>query len=408
LELKFVAMPDAQSILSSLLIAPVRVYQYAISPFLPAACRHLPSCSEYTVTALKMHGPIQGGRLSLNRIGRCHPWGTAGFDPVPKVLIKKMKIKTKNSNMKIQAYDLLKSKIVVLAMALMLFAAGCSHTGNEQHNEKQTMKVLVSINPYKYFVDKISGGMVEVMVLIPPGTSPHAYDPTPRQLVEIGEADLYFTNGLLSFEQAWMERMKHQHAGVSMINLSDELQIIEGGDVHNCDHDHNHEHHHHHQTSSDPHTWVSAVNAQIFAQRIYDALKATYPEHEAVFTANFTALQNEILSLHREIDNMLADLPSRSFMIFHPALAYFARDFGLNQISIEFEGKEPSPKQLRASVDQAKAENIKSVIIQKEFDKDNAKIIAGEIGGDVLQIDPLDENWPRSMKQIAAAISNAW
>lgn len=308
--------------------------------------------------------------------------------------------------MKIEAYDLLKSKIVLLALTLFLIVAGCNNADNNRQNEQSSMKVLVSITPYKYFVDKISGGKVEVMVLIPPGTSPHAYDPTPRQLVEIGEADLYFTNGLLSFEQAWMERMSHHHADISIVNLSDELQIIEGVDVHNCDHDHDHEHHHHH-TATDPHTWVSAVNAQTFAQRIYHALKATYPEYETEFATNFSVLQNEIQMVHQEIGDMLADMPSRSFMIFHPALAYFARDYGLNQISVEFEGKEPSPQQLRASVDQAKAENIQSVLIQKEFDKENAQIIAGEIGGRVLQIDPLDENWPRCMKQIAAAIRNA-
>ncbi|MEI6678536.1 MAG: membrane protein insertion efficiency factor YidD [Mariniphaga sp.] len=66
-----------------LLMMPVYFYKYVISPMTPASCRHIPSCSEYAVEALKIHGPIKGIYLAVRRISKCHPWGTHGFDPVP-------------------------------------------------------------------------------------------------------------------------------------------------------------------------------------------------------------------------------------------------------------------------------------------------------------------------------------
>jgi zinc transport system substrate-binding protein len=397
-------------ILSKLLIVPVRLYQYVISPFTPAACRHLPTCSEYAIKAIKLHGPLKGSRLAMNRIGRCQPWGTSGFDPVPQVLIKKIKLNKYRPKMKIEAYNLLKSKIIVLLLVLTTLFSSCTNNLTDQQGKNHNMQVLVSIAPYKYFVDRISGNTVDAMVVIPPGTSPHAYDPTPRQLVEIDKTDIFFTNGLLTFEQALLERMKDNHSTIQIIDLSKGIKIIEGEGTHVCDHEHDHIHHSHNHNNfgADPHTWVSVENARIIAHQIFHTLTETYPSKAEVFKTNYELFNQEIDELDNKIAQLLSQIPGRSFMIFHPALGYFARDYNLNQLSIEFDGKEPSPQQLMHSIALARKENIKAILIQKEFDKENANIIAKEIGGKVIQIDPLSGNWAEEMNNIAKAINESW
>jgi len=82
-------------ILTWILLLPVYFYKYAISPLTPASCRHVPTCSEYAVQAIKSHGPLKGFLLAARRISRCHPWGTHGYDPVPpKSKFRFKKIKT--------------------------------------------------------------------------------------------------------------------------------------------------------------------------------------------------------------------------------------------------------------------------------------------------------------------------
>jgi zinc transport system substrate-binding protein len=383
--------------LSNLMIFPVRFYQYAISPFTPASCRHVPSCSEYSAMALKKHGPGRGGWLALKRIARCHPYGTSGFDPVPEVLIKPLNAK-KYMPAKRSApyYDLLKGKMVSLLLLFLIVFVSCRQEP-AQNAKGEKPEVLVSILPYKYFVKKITGDAVEVAVLIPPGTTPHVYDPTARQMAGISSMDLYFYNGYLSFEHAWIDKLKDSYASLETVNLSEGIQMLSG---HDCMDD-DHEHHNH---AADPHTWLSAINGKIIATTIYKALAQQYPEKEEMFQENYNLLIAEIDQLHKNIQQTLSTLPSGQFMIFHPSLSYFARDYDLEQISIEFEGKEPSPSQLKASVDMATKAGLKAVLIQQEFDTENARIIAEEIDGKVLVIDPLSENWAENLLDISEKI----
>jgi len=387
--------------MSSILIAPVRFYQYAISPFTPAACRHVPSCSEYSVQALKMHGPGRGGLMAVQRIARCHPWGTSGFDPVPKIIIKKVNM-NKYMSVKKSApyYDLLKGKLVMALLILLAFMVSCG-PGQPQAEESGNSKVLVSILPYKYFVENIADGLIDVMVLIPPGSSPHVYDPTPRQMAVINHVDIYFYNGNLTFERSLIDKMKDNFPNLELYCVDDGIEVIENED---CSNDDDHSGHDHKHLGIDPHTWLSTVNGKIIANNVFTILSHKYPQHKAEFLDNYEQLIAEIDRVHFEITEQLANIPTRKFMIFHPSLSYFARDYHLQQIPVEFEGKEPSPAQLKASIDLAKREGLKTILIQKEFDMDNAKIIAAEIGGEVVQIDPLSGNWNKSLMDIAKKI----
>lgn len=381
------------------MIIPVRIYQYAISPFTPASCRHVPTCSEYTVRALQKHGPIRGGSLAANRISRCHPWGTEGFDPVPEIIIKKVNL-NKNKVKGVEYYDLLKSKIITLMlMPLVFLAISCSNSNSNKHKDN-TKTVLVSIQPYAFFVESIAGKTLETHVLIPPGTTPHVYDPTPRQMADISRMDMYFYNGELSFEQSWIDKVKSNYPDLQLEKLNQGIALLHGHECNNPDH-------RHHDHGVDPHTWLSPENGLLIAKQIFEALKNKYPESGEMFENNYQNLVQEIIRLDKTIEEKLSNISSSKFMIFHPSLSYFARDYGLEQIAIEFEGKEPSPAQLRSSIDLAREEGIKVILIQKEFDMENARIIADEIDGEIVQIDPLSKNWAKNLLDMAQKISDA-
>lgn len=393
------------SLAQGLLIAPVRFYQYAISPFTPASCRHIPTCSEYTVQAIRKHGIVAGGALSANRIARCHPWGTSGIDPVPDFIIKKIKLhKIAGHTPHAPRYDLLRQKIIsMFAIFLVVMMAGCN-SPTEQKSQQKHHRVLVSILPQKYFVDQISGGLLQTIVLIPPGTSPHVYDPAPRQLAEIAKTDIYFYNGALSFEQHLLGEISANFPLLKTIALSKGITMLGGSEHH---HDGDDDGHGHDPSGIDPHIWLSPDNVKLMAKTIYASLAAFYPEDSTRFRENFERFSAEIDHTDSLIRQELQGMQNRSFMIFHPSLTYFANYYNLQQIPIEMHGKEPSPAQMLQSIRQAKEAGLHTLFIQVEFDRANAELIAREIDGRIVQIDPLAYNWPENMLTIARALSQS-
>jgi zinc transport system substrate-binding protein len=395
----------ADKIFSGLLIIPIRFYQAAISPLTPASCRHIPTCSEYSVEAIKRFGPARGGWLAAKRIARCNPWGTSGLDPVPLILIKKMKLrKFTNKKDNYLKSDRLKQKSLLTILGLMLlFFVSCNQSGSDQQNTSKKIRVLVSILPQKYFVEQIGGEKVEVSVLIPPGSNPHVYDPTPRQMEEISQAEIYFPIGYLGFEQAWKTSLQNNYPKLKIINQSLGIETLsQEGTA--CEH---HEHQAE-ETGIDPHTWLSPKNALLISATTLRTLVANYPENAEYFTGNYNRLTQKIRDLDHEIDSILLDLPSRKFMIFHPSLSYFAKDYNLTQIPIEFEGKEPSPARLKEAITEARKSGIRVIFIQVEFDAENARIIADEIGGKVVQINPLSGDWANNLLRIAGEIKDSF
>jgi len=306
--------------------------------------------------------------------------------------------KYRSGNKSVPYYDLLKGKMFVLLLSLLVFLISCGPQ-KTKNSQTENPKVLVSILPYKYFVENIAGDLLDVNVLIPPGSSPHAYDPTPRQMADISHVGIYFYNGNLSFEESLIDKMKDNYPQLELVCLGDGIELIESEECSEDDHG-NHDHH-----GVDPHTWLSTVNGRIIAKNVFSVLAQKYPQYKGEFLKNYNQLVAEIDMVNFEITEQLASLPTRKFMIFHPSLSYFARDYNLQQIPVEFEGKEPSPAQLRASIDMAVKEGLKAILIQKEFDVENARIIASEIGGEVVQIDPLSENWDKNLLDIAQKIS---
>ncbi|MDR1527359.1 MAG: zinc ABC transporter substrate-binding protein [Dysgonamonadaceae bacterium] len=276
----------------------------------------------------------------------------------------------------------------------ILFWTACSKQPAQEN------RIMVTIEPQRYFAEQLVDSLFEITTLVPLGNSPESYDPTPREIMQLAKSKAYFCIGHIGFENVWLDRLKSNHPNVRFFDNSRSIDWIAGN------------HHHEEETGPDshkpvdPHTWTSPREAQIIARNMFDALSEIDPEHMDMYRKNLEKLQSEMDETDRKVRACLAHSSQKAFIIYHPALTYFARDYGLTQYAIETEGKEPSPEQLKQLVDLAKRESIRTVFIQQEFDRKNAEIIARETGCRLEVIHPLSYHWSEEIIRMAKILSD--
>jgi zinc transport system substrate-binding protein len=254
--------------------------------------------------------------------------------------------------------------------------------------------ITVSIAPFKYFVDSISGGDFKVNIMVPPGADPHTYEPFPDQIIQLRQSIAYISNGYLGFEMNWLDRFYEINNTMKRLSLGDKIDPLGTG----------HNHAGGHVEAADPHYWVSPKSALIIASSVKDFLCGLNPLQKDKYETNYKALVLKIQEVDNRAEKIFAGIPNKSFMIYHPNLAYLARDYGLHEIPVEYEGKEPPPSRIRELIDLARKDKLKIVFVQREYDSKNAKAIAGEIGAGIKIIDPLSENWMKEINDIIASI----
>jgi zinc transport system substrate-binding protein len=258
--------------------------------------------------------------------------------------------------------------------------------------------ITVSIAPFKYFVEKIAGEDFSVNIMVPPGSNPHIYEPYPGQITGLSKSVAYISNGYLGFEMTWLDRFYEINKSMKKLRLGDKINLIES--------DHSHEGRH--AEGADPHFWVSPKSARIIALSVKDLLCDLKPSEKDKYESNYNMLLGVINKTDNEADSLLSGYRNRSFMIYHPGLAYLARDYGLNEIAVEFEGKEPTPSKLKELIDIARINRLKTIFVQKEYDSKNARAIAREVGAETKIIDPLSANWPEATKDIISALNKSF
>jgi len=265
--------------------------------------------------------------------------------------------------------------------------------------------IYVSIAPQKYMVEKIAGDVFIVKDLLPSGASPATFEPSPMQLRELSSAIAYFRIGHIGFEKAWMERIQNANQTMQVFDQSQGVDFIEAD--HSHDH-HSHEHKHdHNHFGTDPHIWVSASQMQVQIENIKNALVNLMPDSAKYFTDNYEKLKVVLVDTDKKIMGMFHNVERKTYMIYHPAMSYFARDYGLEQLPLEYEGKEPSGKYMIDLINKSKKLGIKTIFIQKQFPEDKAKAIAKELGAKVVKIDPLAYQWPDNMIYMAEQIQKS-
>ena len=233
--------------------------------------------------------------------------------------------------------------------------------------------------------------------MVPKGSSPESYDPTPQQLVSLSKSQAYFRIGHIGFEQAWMKKLEANCPDMKVYDTSKGIDLIR---------DKGHWHgDYFHKGGVEPHIWNSTQNALIIADNIYQALCELDSTHQADYKNRLDSLKQSIQQTDAETRKLLENADS-TFLIYHPALSYFARDYGLKQISIEEGGKEPSPAQLKKLIETCRNENVHTIFVQQEFDQRNAQLIAHELGIDIVPINPLSYDWTDEMLRTAKALKH--
>lgn len=292
--------------------------------------------------------------------------------------------------------DPMRKYFYLILSSLLLFAC---QSGNKNGDTHQKKVLTVTIEPQRYFLEQIVGDAFTINTLVPPGTSPETYEPAPSVMVDMGNSLIYFMVGNLGFEKAWSGRLAANNPHVTIVDCSTGIGLMEGHD-HADDHALNDV-----PGDSDPHVWSSPRAMKLFTRNMLEAVVKADPGNEETYRSNFEKLTGKITATDSLIREKLGNASSRSFIIYHPALAYFASDYNLHQHSVEFEGKSPSPAQIKELVDLARKESINTVFIQRGFDKKNAAVIAREIDAEVFEIDPLSYDWDEELLRIATILS---
>ena len=283
-------------------------------------------------------------------------------------------------------------KKLIYILTLFILSA-CGNT--TQKSEKPIL--TVTLEPLRYFTEAIAGNNYEVVSMVPKGSSPESYDPTPQQLVNLSKSQAYFRIGYIGFEQAWMKKLEANCPNMKVFDTSKGIDLIR---------DKGHWHgDHFHEGGVEPHVWNSTQNALIIADNIYQALCELDSTHQEDYQKRLDVLKQTIQQTDTNVRTLLENADS-TFLIYHPALSYFARDYGLKQVSIEEGGKEPSPAQLKALIETCRNENVHTIFVQQEFDQRNAQLIANELGINIVSINPLSYDWVKEMIRIAEALKH--
>lgn len=279
----------------------------------------------------------------------------------------------------------------VAGVLILLMTAGCvQQQGVVIPEDKGTpsLTVAVTILPQKQFVESIAGEHASIIVLVPPGADPHTHEPTPKQLEEISRASVYVKVGSgIEFERAWMDKLSGVNPRMTVVDSSTGISLISGQPGE--------------ETGTDPHIWLSPKNARIMVENTYRGLADADPEHKAEYRTNADAYLQELDALNAEITREISQNQIRTFMVYHPAWSYFARDYGLVQIPIESDGKDPSPKGIESLIRQAKERNITVIFASPEYSTKSADVIAKEIGGSVALVSPLEEDYLGNIRNVS-------
>ena len=276
------------------------------------------------------------------------------------------------------------------------------------------INAVVSILPQETFLKKIGADKVNVSVMVLPGKSPHSYEPKPSQMLDINNADIYFSIGV-EFEHVWIKKFLNQNKKMSIVDMGEGIEKIEISahshhdeeKVHETKHNMHDNHDEHDEDSLDPHIWLSPSNVKVIAHNIYNQLVKIDNENQTYYKKNLDTFLEEIKETDKTIKEYLKNTPKHTkFMVFHPSWGYFAKEYNLDQFAIESGGKNPKPKQLAFLIDEAKEENVKAVFTAPEFSTKAANLIAKEVKIPVIKVSSLSTNWSENLIELAKAISN--
>ena len=274
--------------------------------------------------------------------------------------------------------------MLVVLMVSFVLTLSCGRKSEGDGEEK--IQTVVTIPPLADFVQNVGEDKVEVTVMVPPGASPHTYEPTPSQLKEVSQAKIYVKVGSgVEFELTWMDKLIGVNKEMMVVNSSEGIEVME----------------------NDPHIWLSPLNAKTMVENICNGLIKIDSENEEYYVKNKNQYLQELTELDKYIRERLDGIENKRFLVYHPSWGYFAKEYGLEQIPIEQAGKEPTAKELENVVEIADKHNIKVVFVSPQFTTKSAEVIAKEIGGETMLIDPLAQSYIPNMRIVIEKLTQS-
>lgn len=258
--------------------------------------------------------------------------------------------------------------------------------------------VLVTIAPYAYFVERIAGDTVHIQTLVPPEMNIHIYEPSPRLVETSGQAKVWFRIDE-PFENKIVKAFGERSPNLKIINLQSGLKLLAEGDLvehGSCGH---------HHGGKDLHTWTSPKMALQQSQVIADTLISLFPDRKAFYQKNFDSLSDDLNDLDQELSSTLYPFKGEAILISHPSLGYFCKDYGLLQLSVECEGKDPKPQDVQALVQMANVYKVRCVLVQKGFNNRGAQLFSAKLKLPLYHIDPYAKDYLNNMRTIAGYIA---
>jgi len=289
----------------------------------------------------------------------------------------------------------LRRMIITLALFYSVMVSGDIYATETA----EKIQVFVSILPQAYFVEQIGGEYVTVRVLVGPGQSPATYEPSPKQMSALAETPLYFRIGV-PFERHLVGKIENTFRALKIIDTREgvPLREIDGANGHGHDH----------AGGKDPHIWLSPRLVKIQAANICRALAEYDSAHADFYNKNLDKFKARLDTTDAAIKEKLAPFRGSRFYAFHPSYGYFGDDYGLVQLAVEIEGKEPSARQLATLIERARAEQVRVIFVQPQYAVKTAETITRAVGGRVVELDPLSKDYLNNLMYMAEELVRAW
>lgn len=295
----------------------------------------------------------------------------------------------------------MKHPVTRLLFIMLLFTPSfLAAEGNVDSSEKPL--IMVTIPPQKYILEQLAGDLAEVESLLSPVDNPHSFQPLPSQIRQMSRADIYITVGV-GLESSFLPQLKSAVPSLKVVESATAVHLrnIDAG------HLHEEEAEEHETLSTDPHYWMSPARVAESLPPIVEALIEVYPQNQEELRGNALAFQTRLEQLDRELSHTLKESTGQILFIYHPSLGYFADTYGLRQEAIETGGKEPSPRQMEALIQEAREDGVKLLLVQPQFNKRSAEFIAAALDGRVESVNHLAYDWEENLKQLAQWIKDS-
>lgn len=290
-------------------------------------------------------------------------------------------------------FEMMKTLFNIFSILLLSFLfPSCD---GKERDERPIL--AVSIEPQRHILEQIAGDRYRIVTMMPGGDNPETFEPSPLRRIDVEESEVYFTIGLLPFEDALISSAREK---TKFVNTSLGIDLIYDT------HSHNEGGHSHTHKTADPHIWTSVRNAKTIAKNMVETLIHIDPNNSSLYKGNYEKYSAHLDSLDVSFANKIKKNGVKAFLVWHPSLSYFAKDYGLEQVSVSSDTKEMSVVSVADVIEKAKEESINVMFYQREFDGRQADMIGKSVGARLKPFSPVSYYWEKELSSVVDELAN--